>query len=121
MPWPSQYLPEKLCGVTKSVPSLIPAPARLIPRADSFDPVVASACGVVLRSWRLDRGIAQDAFALSAGIDRSYYGKLERGERQPSLSVLLRCAAAFTQPTSTLVEAIERQLKHMRSAAEART
>lgn len=79
-------------------------------RSDSFDPVVAGACGVVLRELRLQRGIAQDAFALLAGVDRSYYGKLERGERQPSLAVLLKCASAFGQPAASVVAAIERQL-----------
>ena len=90
-----------------------------VPRSDSFDPVVANACGTVLRDWRQQRALAQDAFALLAGIDRSYYGKLERGERQPSLAVLLKCAAAFAQPASALVEAIERQLEHMRLAVRA--
>jgi XRE family transcriptional regulator, regulator of sulfur utilization len=65
----------------------------------------------VLRELRLKRGVAQDAFALLAGVDRSYYGKLERGERQPSLTVLLKCASAFGQPAATLVASIERQLK----------
>ncbi len=82
-----------------------------VSRSDSFDPAVAIACGAVLRELRLQRGIAQDAFALLAGVDRSYYGKLERGERQPSLAVLLKCAAAFGQPAATLVAAIEGQLK----------
>jgi len=80
-------------------------------RSNSFDPIVAKACGVVLRELRLQQGVAQDAFALLAGIDRSYYGKLERGERQPSLSILLKCASAFSQPAGTVVAAIERQLK----------
>lgn len=84
--------------------------ARRVPRSDSFDPVVAKACGGVLRKLRLQQGIAQDAFALLAGIDRSYYGKLERGERQPSLTVLLKCASAFGQPAAKLVAAIEGQL-----------
>ncbi|WP_414710191.1 helix-turn-helix domain-containing protein [Roseateles sp.] len=92
--------------------------ARLAARADSFDPVVASACGAVLRSWRLDRGVAQDAFALAAGIDRSYYGKLERGERQPSLSVLLKCAGALSVPAATLVGAIESSLRQSRQGTE---
>lgn len=83
---------------------------RPTPRSDSFDPVVASACGSVLRAWRLERGIAQDAFALAAGVDRSYYGKLERGERQPSLAVLLKCASAFSQPAAALVAAIEGEI-----------
>jgi len=75
---------------------------------------VASACGSVLRAWRLEREIAQDAFALLAGVDRSYYGKLERGERQPSLSVLIKCANAFAAPASTLMAEIEKQLVRLR-------
>ena len=96
----------------------IPATKRRVaerqPRADSFDPAVASACGTVLRSWRLKQGVAQDAFALAAGIDRSYYGKLERGERQPSLAVLLKCATASDRSASDLVAAIERELSRSR-------
>jgi transcriptional regulator with XRE-family HTH domain len=41
---------------------------------------VAKAFGAVVRAEREQRGIAQDAFALLAHVDRSYYGKLERGE-----------------------------------------
>lgn len=96
-------------------PSKTPS-VRPTPRADSFDPVVANACGTVLRAWRVERGIAQDALALLAGVDRSYYGKLERGERQPSLSVLLKCASAFDQPAAKLVEAIESAIGGARRA-----
>ncbi len=91
---------------------------RSVARADSFDPAVAGACGAVLRSWRLDSELAQDAFALLAGIDRSYYGKLERGERQPSLAVLLKCATAFGKPAAALVEAIEGELARRRAATD---
>ncbi|RZI59587.1 MAG: XRE family transcriptional regulator [Rubrivivax sp.] len=98
---------EKLREMATSFPPSKRAAIRPAPRADSFDPAVAKACGTVLRAWRLERELAQDSFALLAGIDRSYYGKLERGERQPSLSVLLKCAAAFAKPGAALVEAIE--------------
>lgn len=64
-----------------------------------------------MRELRVQAGIAQDAFALLAGIDRSYYGKLERGERQPSLAVLLKCAAALEVSAASLVAAIEGRLK----------
>ena len=106
---------DSLRGVTRTEVVFGREALLAILRSDSFDPGVASACGAVLRAWRLERGIAQDAFALVAGIDRSYYGKLERGERQPSLSVLLKCAAAFTQPAAKLVEAIEHELRQIRS------
>ena len=59
---------------------------------------------------REDRGLAQDEFALKAAIDRSYYGKLERGERQPSLGLLLRVARALGVSGALLVEQTEATL-----------
>ncbi len=82
-------------------------------RATSFDPEVAQAFGVVVRRHREERQVAQDAFALSAGIDRSYYGKLERGERQPSLGILLRIASALNESSATIMTAVE---DHLRTA-----
>ena len=72
-------------------------------RATSFEPRVAKAFGRVIRAHREQAGIAQDAFALLANVDRSYYGKLERGERQPSLALLFRIANALKMPAGTLV------------------
>jgi Helix-turn-helix domain len=71
--------------VPKSTLSPRPEPKQKATRVTSFDPLVAGAFGLVARSMREERGIAQDAFALAAGVDRSYYGKLERGQWQPSL------------------------------------
>jgi len=64
----------------------------------------------VIRELREDRGLAQDEFALKAAIDRSYYGKLERGERQPSLGLLLRVARALGVTGALLVEQTEAAL-----------
>lgn len=83
-------------------------PAR--PRATSFDPAVASAFGSVVRQLRETTGIAQDRFALLAEVDRSYYGKLERGERQPSLALMLRIARALSITASSLVERVESKM-----------
>lgn len=76
-------------------------------RATSFDPTVARAFADVIRAERVSRGIAQDQFALLANVDRSYYGKLERGERQPSLALLLRIAAALGVSGAQLVGKVE--------------
>lgn len=48
--------------------------------------------------------------ALIAGVDRSYFGKLERGERQPSLAILLRIAAALDVSGAELVKRTEAAL-----------
>lgn len=59
-------------------------------------------------------GIAQDQFALLAGVDRSYYGKLERGERQPSLALLLRISGGLGVSGSALVGQTEVTLRRLR-------
>lgn len=86
----------------------LPPPAKPRPsRATSFDPLAAKAFGQAVRALRERLGVAQDQFALSANIDRSYYGKLERGERQPSLGLLLRAAKALGISAAVLVQETE--------------
>ncbi len=63
---------------------------------------------------REGQGVAQDAFALAASVDRSYYGKLERGERQPSLALLLRIAAGLGISGADLVGRTEATIKKLR-------
>ncbi|MBA4342288.1 MAG: transcriptional regulator [Methylibium sp.] len=76
----------------RSSAALPPQPSK---RSTSFDPDVAAAVGKVIRNTREEQGHSQDGFALLAGVDRSYYGKLERGERQPTVGLLLRVARAL--------------------------
>lgn len=45
-----------------------------------------------LREARLKKGLTQKAVAKLAGIDRTYYVHLERGDSRPSLPVALRVA-----------------------------
>ena len=63
-----------------------------------------------MRQTRVNLGVAQDQMALMAGVDRSYFGKLERGERQPSLSILLRIAGALGVTGAELVELAEAEI-----------
>lgn len=88
---------------TSAPPSAILSTRRIT----SFDPQVALAFGAVIRSARVKQQVAQDQFALIAGIDRSYYGKLERGERQPSLALMLRIADALGVRGRDLMEQTE--------------
>jgi transcriptional regulator with XRE-family HTH domain len=75
---------------------------------------VAKAFGEVVRAERAKLGIAQDAFALLANVDRSYFGKLERGERQPSLGLLLRIAVGLGCSGSELVAKAEKAIRSSR-------
>ena len=76
-------------------------------RATSFEPKVAAAFGQIVRAEREKQAIAQDAFALLAHVDRSYFGKLERGERQPSLALLLRIANGLQVSGAELLARVE--------------
>jgi transcriptional regulator with XRE-family HTH domain len=58
--------------------------------------------------------------ALAAGVDRSYFGKLERGERQPSLAILLRIAAALEVTGAELVKRTETALHKPKGRAKAK-
>jgi transcriptional regulator with XRE-family HTH domain len=47
-----------------------------------------------LRSYRLARGLSQEAFAAEVfGVNRTYMGKIERGEENLTLKSLERIAA----------------------------
>ena len=87
------------------------APAR---RSTSFEPLAAKAFGETVRALREGQDLAQDQFALMASVDRSYYGKLERGERQPSLGLLLRVAGALGVSGAILVEKTEAAMRRLR-------
>lgn len=41
---------------------------------------LAKAVGIKIRAERKTRKLSQDALALACGIDRSYMGRIERGE-----------------------------------------
>ncbi len=53
------------------------------------------ALGQQIRKVRRERGFSQENFAYGAGLDRSYYGGVERGERNLSALHLMRIAVAL--------------------------
>jgi transcriptional regulator with XRE-family HTH domain len=63
--------------------------------------------GEAIRSRRRDLGISQEALADRIGIDRTYLSGIERGERNPSYTNLLRIASALRVPFSELQAAAE--------------
>ncbi|MDB6158165.1 MAG: putative transcriptional regulator [Gammaproteobacteria bacterium] len=64
---------------------------------------VALAFGETLKLARRRRGLSQEQLAAVCNIDRTYPSLLERGQRTPSLSVLLDLAAALHVPPERLV------------------
>lgn len=51
-----------------------------------------SSFGQAVRELRMAGGLTQEELADRAGLDRSYIGGVERGERNPSLSVVEKIA-----------------------------
>ncbi|MBM4182906.1 MAG: helix-turn-helix transcriptional regulator [Gemmatimonadetes bacterium] len=73
-------------------------------RAKRFGPSVA--LGTVIRTRRTERGLSQESLAAACGLDRTYVGGLERGERNPTLKVLWQLAEALgTAPSALLADA----------------
>ena len=86
-------------------------PQRGRPRgARSFDPDVAAAFGNVVKEARLAAGISQEALAYMTSVERSYFGRIERGESQPTLFVVLKVAAALGVEGGALVSLVETDL-----------
>ena len=54
-----------------------------------------AALGERIRQLRSDQGFSQEDFAHKVGLDRTYIGGVERGERNVSLDNIHRIAAAL--------------------------
>ena len=61
------------------------------------------ALGEAIRSARREQGYAQEAFAARAGLDRSYFGAIERGEFNITLTTLLKITAGLGIRASSLL------------------
>ncbi len=62
--------------------------------------------GMNLRRLRRERGFAQEKFALEFGFDRTYVSGIERGVRNPTVTVVQRLADALDVPITALLDEI---------------
>lgn len=94
------------------MPSVIrKPPARGRPKgATSFDPETATAFGAVVRQAREALGQSQEALAAASGLERSHFGKLERGQLQPTLSVVFKIAAALEVAPAVLIDRVASEI-----------
>lgn len=75
--------------------------------SQSFEPQSARAFGAVLRNHRTTKGISQEAMAHMASMERAHIGRIERGENQPSLWIILKLAKALDCDPGALVNETE--------------
>lgn len=66
-----------------------------------------AAVGNAIREIRKRRGISQSALAEECRLDRTYISGIERGQRNPSLTNILKIAAALGTPASQILARAE--------------
>ena len=64
--------------------------------------------GFALKQLREEKGISQERFALSIGMDRTYYASVETGKRNISLQNIKKIADGFEMPISALFVVAEK-------------
>lgn len=65
--------------------------------------------GMAIKKLREDTGMSQEKFALSIGMDRTYYASVEAGKRNISLQNITKIAEGFDIPVSSLFILVEKQ------------
>jgi transcriptional regulator with XRE-family HTH domain len=65
------------------------------------------ALGQTIRAARHERGLSQEAVAARAGIDRSYYSAIERGEYNVSLDMIFKVSDGLGIRTSELLGRVQ--------------
>lgn len=69
------------------------------------------AFGNAVRELRHAIELSQDNFAAHANLHRTYIGGVERGERNPTLSTIIRIAAALDISPSQLLERTQKWME----------
>lgn len=64
--------------------------------------------GSAVCELRTAKGLSQEDLGLEAGLDRTYVGGIERGERNPSFGSLVKIAEALGVSVSEMISLGER-------------
>jgi XRE family transcriptional regulator, regulator of sulfur utilization len=62
----------------------------------------AEAFGMAVREARLKQGLSQEEAASLGGIDRAYFGHIERATKSPSVTMIWRVSQAVGRKPSQL-------------------
>ncbi len=74
--------------------------------------MVIKVFGEVLKEARTAKGMSQEALAFASELDRTYISMLERGKRQPTISVIFRLAEALDMSAAEMVGRVEGRVKN---------
>lgn len=67
--------------------------------------------GEVIAKFRKDKGVTQEVLSGLSDIGRTHLSAIERGERKPTLETLYRISLALNVKMSSIVLAIEKEIK----------
>jgi transcriptional regulator with XRE-family HTH domain len=70
----------------------------------------SQAFGRAVNELRTERGLSQEDAALASGIDRAYFGHIERATKSPTLKTVWKIAEALEVRPSELLGRAERLL-----------
>jgi len=84
--------------------------ARIPAPIEERSPVLI-AFGKAVRRYRKEKGLSQEAFADECGIDRSYMGGVERGERNLALVNIEKIIVALDMQPSEFFKALDKPTK----------
>lgn len=70
-----------------------------------------SAFGLLVRQRRTEVGLTQEGLALETGLDRTYVSGIERGRRNPTLTVIAVLAEGLNTTASNLLQGLEKEVK----------
>ena len=73
------------------------------------DDQVPARFGRLVREARHAAGLSQDELGYRAGVTRNYVGEIERGERCPSLVVVIRLVEALDLRLSKFLAPLDRE------------
>ena len=71
-----------------------------------MDPDIIQKFGLRVRELRKKAGLSQESFATKCGLDRTYIGGLERGERNVALRNLNVIATALGMSLSQMMKGL---------------
>jgi transcriptional regulator with XRE-family HTH domain len=71
-------------------------PAKKSPAVQTLGKAIANA--------RREQGVSQETFARHAGLDRSYFGAIERGEFNITMDTLMKITDGLGVPASALLD-----------------
>jgi transcriptional regulator with XRE-family HTH domain len=81
------------------------------PKAKSPRSREAEAFGKVLHRLRTARGLSQEELGFRSETNRTYISDMERGNKEPCLTMLFRISRALNTAPSLLFKSIEAMLK----------